>query len=492
MMSPQSPLRRELINSANLNSTMSNPPTPLGTSRDVYRYRKQRGVNLGSWFVLEKWITPHPFRNAGNGESDLQVAGGQDARKLFEEHWGSWIQESDWQWMVQHGYNTVRIPVGYYHLCGPEPRVIQNTDFAPYQNVFEGAWAIIDKAIASAARFNIGVLIDLHAAVGAQNPDAHSGVGNKQVKLWEGSNADSTQFALHTLLSKLLPHENVVGVELLNEPNDRDFLPEWYNHVLSDLRGLSSDIPLYIADAWHPERYCKWTGDRADFTIVDMHIYRCFTEEDHKKYGDQHAAEIRDTTAKQFREYSKQSRGNMIVGEFSAALGRQPPGANAGEMDRQCRVFAQAELAVFEETCGGWFFWTLKKQQGWDAGWSLMNATQAEIMPAYVGKRKTWVPDDARRDQEKTKAYTNHVNYWKGKMAKEEHWRFEMGFLQGWNDGKLFMNFPGNTSRSEIGYMTEWTRRRVAEHVAAKGGGDLVWEFEHGFANGYKTIYGIV
>lgn len=118
----------------------------LGAPRDVYRYRKQRGVNLGKshcgfnshwrmltlsrlmvglqWphsselsvqpfirFVLEKWITPHPFRNAGDGESDLQVASGQDARKVLEEHWASWIQDSDWNWIVQHGYNTVRIPV---------------------------------------------------------------------------------------------------------------------------------------------------------------------------------------------------------------------------------------------------------------------------------------------------------------------------------------------------------------------------------------------
>lgn len=153
-----------------------------------------------------------------------------------------------------------------------------------------------------------------------------------------------------------------MGIELLNEPNDRDFLPDWYNSVLTDLRGLSQDIPLYVADAWHAEKYCPWAGKRTDFTIVDTHLYRCFTEEDRRKYGDQHAAETKGATAVQFREFSKQSRGNLIVGEFSAALGGQPPGADAGERDRQCRVFAQAEIALFEETCGGWFFWTLKKE----------------------------------------------------------------------------------------------------------------------------------
>jgi len=181
------------------------------------------------------------------------------------------------------------------------------------------------------------------------------------------------------------------------------------------------------------------------------------------------------------------------VGEFSAALGGQPPGSDSGEQDRQRRVFAQAEIKLFEETCGGWFFWTLKKEQGWDAGWSLKDATQAEIMPAYVGKKKgRSIPDNGRRDSAKTTAYNNHVNYWNSRMSKNEHWRFEMGFLQGWDDGKLFFSFPGNTSLSEIGYMGEWKRRRVAEHVAAKKGGDFVWEFEQGFQQGYSTILGMM
>ncbi|PVF99726.1 glycoside hydrolase [Serendipita vermifera] len=456
---------------------MSAPLPTLGTPRDVYRYRKQRGVNLGE-FVLERWITPSPFRSAvAPGQSDLHVASGADARQILENHWANWIKDEDWQWIVDHGYNTVRIPVGYYHLCGVEPRVIQNTDFGAFQNVFEGAWAFIERAIAAADRYRIGVLFDLHAAPGAQNPDAHSGTGSGKVRMWEDKNADATTFALHVLLSQVIKYDNVVGIELLNEPNNKDWLPEWYTWTLKDLRGISIDIPLYVADAWHSEQYCPWAGAREDFTVVDQHLYRCFTDADRAKYGDQHAAEIRDGTARQFRDFNKQSRGNLIVGEFSAALGGQPPGSSAGEQDRQRRVFAQAQLSVYEESCGGWFFWTLKKEEGWDAGWSLMNATRAEIMPAYVGKRKGHIPDDNQREQAKTKTYSNHVNYWRGKMSNNEHWRFEMGFLQGWNDGKLFFSFPGNTSLSEIGYKAEWTKRRVAEHVATKGGGDFLWEF---------------
>jgi aryl-phospho-beta-D-glucosidase BglC (GH1 family) len=63
-------------------------------------------------FVLERWITPSPFRSAAApGQSDLHVATGADARQILEHHWGNWIKDEDWQWIVDHGYNTVRIPV---------------------------------------------------------------------------------------------------------------------------------------------------------------------------------------------------------------------------------------------------------------------------------------------------------------------------------------------------------------------------------------------
>lgn len=172
------------------------------------------------------------------------------------------------------------------------------------------------------------------------------------------------------------------------------------------MRTISIDIPLYIADAWHVDQYAAWAGQRADFTIVDTHYYRCFTEEDRAKWGDQHAEELKGWGVQQFRGLSGQSRGNLIVGEFSAALGGHPPGVNDGEKDRQRRAFVRAELDAFEETCGGWFFWTLKKQDGWDAGWSLKNATLAEIMPAYVGKRKAHVPNDWQRDHAKDAAFS--------------------------------------------------------------------------------------
>jgi glucan 1,3-beta-glucosidase len=80
--------------------------------KNIFAYRKQRGVNLGAWFVLERWITNAPFQFAeGPGQSDLDIARGKDAKVILESHWDTWISEDDWDWLAERGINTVRIPV---------------------------------------------------------------------------------------------------------------------------------------------------------------------------------------------------------------------------------------------------------------------------------------------------------------------------------------------------------------------------------------------
>ena len=45
------------------------PPTPL----DVLRYRYHHGANLGSSFVLEKWLFPGMFQQGAKGDSELDA-----------------------------------------------------------------------------------------------------------------------------------------------------------------------------------------------------------------------------------------------------------------------------------------------------------------------------------------------------------------------------------------------------------------------------------
>ena len=105
----------ESTNSQAAFQTTQAPVPPLGPE-SVIRYRKQRGVNLGAWFVNERWIHDQTYKKAVNpGQSDFDIAKGNDARGILEEHWDNWIKEEDWVWIKEKGFNSVRLPVSCSH-----------------------------------------------------------------------------------------------------------------------------------------------------------------------------------------------------------------------------------------------------------------------------------------------------------------------------------------------------------------------------------------
>ncbi|KAG8926337.1 Glucan 1,3-beta-glucosidase 3 [Tulasnella sp. 417] len=485
---------------AELDSSLGTIPlTRLDLNQvDCWRYRKMRGVNLGSWFTLEPWIVQAPYRSAsGTRASDLDVAKGKNAQDIIEDHWENFITDEDWEWLVERGINTVRLPIGYYHLAGQEPKVLKGTDFDGYGAVYASAWEHIKRAIETAGRYGIGVLVDLHAAAGGQNHNSHCGISHGRVHMWDSdANLQSTSIALQFLVRNLSPIGNCVGVELLNEPVNNEKVQAWYERTIACLRRISPDFPIYISDAWDLNWYSTKCGERPDFVIVDHHLYRSFTEADRQKSGDEHAAEIRSSTKDWLAEMSKRARGNLIIGEWSAALhpdslrSDDPP-----EQDRQRRVFAQAQLEVFEEHTAGWFFWTYKKEKGWDAGWSFRNVIQAEILPKSFGRKRNpkLVDDEGKRDAKLEQALEQHRAYWTPKGENYEFWRFKEGFLQGWKDAFMFVTFPKGSTSSELGFRGEWLKRRTARHARDCGSSEFLWQFEHGFNEGHDaamSVYG--
>ena len=98
-----------------------------------------RGVNLGSLFLFEPWIAQNEWQRIGCGnagsEFDCGRALGQDGvNKAFQDHWGSWYSQDDFQQMKSAGLNTVRIPLGYWMYedivdssTEPFPQVISPT-----------------------------------------------------------------------------------------------------------------------------------------------------------------------------------------------------------------------------------------------------------------------------------------------------------------------------------------------------------------------------
>jgi glucan 1,3-beta-glucosidase len=66
----------------------------------ISRYRKQRGVNLGSFYTLEVWLTPSLFEGVSKAKSEYDLCkqlGEHKARERLENHWNTFVNQGDWQ-----------------------------------------------------------------------------------------------------------------------------------------------------------------------------------------------------------------------------------------------------------------------------------------------------------------------------------------------------------------------------------------------------------
>ncbi|KAG5733072.1 hypothetical protein E4T56_gene3536 [Termitomyces sp. T112] len=469
----------------------------------LYRYRKHRGVNLGSWFVLERWITDRPYRFAtAPGQSDLDIARGPNARELLEDHWDNWIVEDDYAWISERGMNAVRIPIGYYHLCGTDPSVLHETPFHDLLPVFSSAWSRITKAIETANRYGLGVLIDLHAAPGKQNRDPHSGTSDPPTFFNSRRSRKHTTRILCTLVKALNayanshrpPLANIIGIELLNEPDpssDTD-LQAWYISTIKALREIDSTIPLYLGECWRTGQYADFVQKMASpsLLVLDHHLYRCFTTLDISTTVHEHIKALSDSSAPTPQLFARvtetlgRAGGGLVVGEWSGGL---DPGSLSGKPGEQGE-YVRTQVALYERYCGGWFFWTYKKQWAGDTGWSLRDSVGSGVFPYRVGlhKKRESANDDGRRrlkkDKEKAQALEVHTSYWAQYPGKYEHWRFNDGFLEGWDAGYTFLD---SSSQSDpYGRVTELGFKGALAMKTTRDHGKSYWEYEHGFIQG--------
>jgi hypothetical protein len=138
--------------------------TAVSSSLAALPKHKIRGVNLGSLFIIEPWMSSDTWKSLGcdgaKSEWDCVASLGQEkADAAFQKHWDTFISGEDLDKMKDYGLNTVRIPVGYWFV----EETIESGENWP-----RGGMKYLDKIVELAASRNISVIIDLHGAPGVQ------------------------------------------------------------------------------------------------------------------------------------------------------------------------------------------------------------------------------------------------------------------------------------------------------------------------------------
>ena len=371
-----------------------------------------RGVNIGGWLVLEKWMNADLFANTDAADQYTFDATYGASDKL-NEHWSTYFTESDMAQLASWGINAIRIPVGYWAY---EP--------ASSTSHITGADAYLEKAIGWARAHGIRVLVDCHGSPGSQNGFDNS--GHAGAVSWQADdNLQKSIEILEIMAEKYGASEYadvVFGLELVNEPiswdgNDFTLTKKWAQEAYTAVKSKATnpDLIVVMHDAFMGPS--EWeevgaavngnaTSKAAATFAVDVHLYQNMVASDSALTQQEHIEKACNWTNSELLPAS--SNLPVFVGEFSAATnvcanpdGTTIAGDSCYEEGCQCscnvpiedwnaplveatRRFLEAEMDAFEHSAAGWFMWNFKG----NGAWGLENAVQYGLIGENVAERK--------------------------------------------------------------------------------------------------------
>ena len=368
-----------------------------------------KGVNLGNWLVLEKWMSPGLF--AGTTAEDEYYLPTQLPRDVYEArirtHRAEYITERDFTRIKAMGMNTVRIPVPYFIFGDREP--------------FIGCVEELDRALCWAERFGLKILVDLHTAPDSQNGFDNGGISGVCKWSQEPEEVEFELTVLERLAQRYGKREGLWGIEVINEPiteetwklmdvpsrypavdpkkaegtrpNTLAFIRQFYLDAYDRLRKyLPEEKYVVIHDAFLLKAWKDFMReDKYQNVVLDTHQYLMMAEgmgceqtiEGYVKYiKENYEADIRE-----MQEYFP-----VICGEWclfnSLAVGKDTKGGQTvlngqegvsrerisdEEKKKIYQALADAQLEAWKAG-SGYFYWSYKllvdtvNEDGW-VGW---------------------------------------------------------------------------------------------------------------------------
>ncbi|GAB2230420.1 hypothetical protein Drorol1_Dr00014685 [Drosera rotundifolia] len=298
------------------------------------------------------------------GEYQVTNGWGSQAKQIMQNHWNSFITEDDFVFMSQHGLNTVRVPVGWWIAYDPNPP-------APFVG---GSLQALDNAFNWAEKHGIRVLVDLHAAPGSQNGNAHSGTRDGSLE-W-GTTEQNIQDTLHVidfLANRYRRRSGLYAIELINEPHapvvSQDSLGRYYEAGYSIVRKYSNCYVIWSARIGPADsrEYLGRANDK-NGVVIDIHLYNLFSDKFKGLSPQQNIDFINEQRAGNISHVSDNSPALSMVGEWVAVFDNQ--GASKEDYQR----FAQAQMNVYGRATFGWCYWTFKcPPDHWSMKWMIHN-----------------------------------------------------------------------------------------------------------------------
>lgn len=332
-----------------------------------------RGVNLGNWLVLEKWM----------GDSPLSAAQAEDDRAWVDElpldertkqlgaHWRSYVTRQTFSWLAHVGATMVRIPVPY-HLFG-----------SPHH---AACVRYLDNAFDWAEQYGLGILVDLHTVPYSQNGFDNGGYTALCEWARDQARIDKTVDLLEDVAIRYVGRPALWGIEPLNEPASKRVyfanraknraypdrmeasqpashktIERFYQQFYDRVRPIvGPDVKLVFHDRFSLRSWDRFDPGHGDPNVwLDTHQYAAFADGLLRRRNLNSYLALVDRMAVRVQKASKYHP--VLVGEWSLANhARDLEGLSEAQTREWYRAFSDAQLEAWDRGGAGSCFWSLR------------------------------------------------------------------------------------------------------------------------------------
>ena len=301
-----------------------------------------KGVNFGGWLMMEAYFVHSSNLPQQTFEKEFALECGAGALKeILQKFRDNFITESDFKQVAAWGMNCIRLPFHYKVAADPQ------------------AIAYLDQAIIWARKYKVYLIMDLHAAYGAQNPDWHSDSLNGKTELWTKKSNRHQTYALWEKLADRYKDEGIIaGYDILNEAvlADADLLNEFYRESIKAIRRSDKNHMLFIEGKHWAQQIDLLDDFEDDNWVYSIHFYEpmefTFNLIPFMRYP--------------MKGCDKDILRRRMEGYFRFAQQKQRP-VHVGEFGVNYRLglfnehkYLRDELKVFNDFGFHWNYWTYK------------------------------------------------------------------------------------------------------------------------------------
>ncbi|MDJ0364901.1 cellulase family glycosylhydrolase [Hymenobacter sp. H14-R3] len=337
-----------------------------------------QGMNLGGWLLQEGYMMkPNYGGTQGSVKKVLYQAGLSDAavEKFYQQYRDNFVTRADIDFIAQQGFNCIRLPLHYDLFLTPAQRAVRNgviRGTVPYASyvaqlkqwqqqgeLFQEpakleAIRLIDKTLAWCAANKLYVVLDLHAAPGAQGTDSNIADALQPNDFWqEPVFQDVTNGLWATLARRYQRDGRIAMYDLVNEPNNvpggNAAIHTMLERLINTVRATGDQHLLLLEGNGYGNNYNDL--EKKTFTHQENLVYNAHRYSILPKYPLSNASDARNPDANQLGTI-----GNLLA--FRTAQNVPVWVGETGENTPQWMGEAARNL---NQAGIGWCSWTYKR-----------------------------------------------------------------------------------------------------------------------------------